>query len=224
MVGNLHRFEFFINNQPGRGESAYQGNAFRLEGSQDGVEFETLWTIDSSVHAGWNSYAFPKSSKPSYNIYRFYGTSQDACRVGEIKLIGIVFINDNQSYFECEPVLVLDGVSTALNFFTVDAAATPRLTSISKSYGSVNGGETVEFVGIGFSGTAKTTVELDGVPCVVDPDLQSESMIVCTTGKKENFDDSSTTLKIYIEGFGNADTSQLVFRYVKLWSDSATWN
>ena len=189
MLGYLDRFEYYIN-KPETDKSVYDDQTLRLEGSEDGLEYETLWTVDSGVTAGWNVHTFPETSKPSYNMYRFYGTTEGSCRLGEIKLVGIVYINDRSNYFECDPELHLDYISTALNYFTVDASVTPKITSMSKNYGSVAGGDVIEFIGTGFpeidddseTEPGVITVLIDGVACDVDSELQTETFFSCTTG------------------------------------------
>lgn len=89
----MDRLEYFIN-KPETDKSIYENGQFLLEGSDDGVNFKTLWTIDSDVSDGWNSHTFPASSKPSNNMYRFSGSAEGACRIGELKLVGIMYTND----------------------------------------------------------------------------------------------------------------------------------
>jgi len=62
-----------------------------------------------------------------------------------VKLHGIESINDNNSSYSCTPKLTLDGTTSELNAVTFDAAFTPVLTGMSDRYGSVLGGETIEF-------------------------------------------------------------------------------
>lgn len=70
-----------------------------FEGSNDlGATWETLWLPDASIQEGWNMKWWADDNcvegaeipdKPSYNKYRFYGTSVGACRFTEIKAMGV---------------------------------------------------------------------------------------------------------------------------------------
>ena len=84
---------------------------------------------------------------------------------------------------------------TSLNPVTFDSAFTPVLTRMNNRYGSVLGGETVEFVGTGFSDSATTTVTIDNRPC--DIVSTSTTSIICTTSDKPYVADTPK-LEIYI--------------------------
>ena len=92
---------------------------------------------------------------------------------------------------------------------------------MSQRYGSVLGGETVEFYGTGFSSSATTTVMIDSRPCSVT--AQSTTSITCITDDKPNIVAEDSTLVIDIDGLGNVVTKNQVYRYVSRWSDSQTW-
>ena len=93
---------------------------------------------------------------------------------------------------------------------------------MSSRFGSVLGGEVVEFYGTGFSATATTTVMIDDRECEVDTALATDSMIVCTTLDKP-YKPDEPSLVITIDGFGYVATKGQVFRYISRWSDSQTW-
>ena len=184
------------------------------------MNFTDLWTVDASVHEGWNVHDF-ETSKPSFNIYRFAGASNGSCRIGEVRLLGIEAINSDTATFDCTPKLVLDGVTTALNPVTFDGSMTPVLTGMSDRYGSVLGGESVTFYGTGFSATSTTTVTIDNRDCAVTS--QTVDSITCTTMDKPYVADEPK-LVIHIDGVGNVATKGMVYRYVSRWSDDQTWN
>ena len=94
---------------------------------------------------------------------------------------------------------------------------------MSTRFGSVLGGEEVEFYGTGFSSSATTTVMIDDRECTVDASRQTTELIVCTTSDKPYRPDEPS-LVITIDGMGYAATKGQVFRYVSRWSDSQTWN
>jgi len=93
---------------------------------------------------------------------------------------------------------------------------------MSSRFGSVLGGEVIEFYGTGFSGSATTTVMIDDRECDVDASQASTIHIICTTLDKPYRPDEPT-LVIWIEGMGYVATMGKVFRYVSRWSDSQTW-
>ena len=77
-------------------KSPYVGSLI-FQGSDDGVSFTDLWTIDQAVHEGWNYHDFDEGSEPSFNIYRFQGSAQGACRISEVTLHGIESIDSDSS-------------------------------------------------------------------------------------------------------------------------------
>ena len=91
---------------------------------------------------------------------------------------------------------------------------------MSDRYGSVLGGETIEFQGTGFSASATTTVTIDNRPCSVS--ATTTTTITCTTADKPYVPDEPT-LVIYIDGLGYVANKGMVYRYVSRWSDSQTW-
>ena len=216
-VGVLDEVKFFINEMTDK--SPYVGGLV-FQGSDDGVTFTDLWTVDAGVHEGWNGHDFEEGSHPSFNIYRFQGSAQGACRVSEVKLHGVESIDSDEPSYTCTPKITLDGATTALSPVTYDAAVTPVLTGMSERFGSVLGGETILFLGTGFSSSATTTVTIDNRVCTVTS--TSAATIQCTTADKPYVPDEPA-LVINIEGLGNVATKGQVFRYVSRWSDSQTW-
>ena len=197
-------------------------NNLVFQGSDDGTAFTDLWTIDDSVHEGWNSKDFEAGSLPSYKIYRFQGKTSGSCRVGEVRLHGVESIDSDATSYECTPKLLLDGVKTPLEKVTYDAASTPVLTSMSSRFGSVLGGDSVTFTGTGFSTSATTTVTIDNRVCTVDAGAASITGITCTTSDKPYVPDEPK-LEIFIEGKGLVATKGQTFLYIYKWSDSETW-
>jgi hypothetical protein len=105
---------------------------------------------------------------------------------------------------------------TELNPVTFDADFTPVLTGMSTRFGSVLGGEQVEFYGTGFSSSEVTTVTIDNRDCVVDS--STTDTITCTTSDKPYVPDTPK-LEIYVSGSGLVATKGKVFRYISRWSD-----
>ena len=138
-----------------------------------------------------------------------------------MKLHGFESIDSDEASYTCTPKITLDGATTALSPVTFDASLTPVLTGMSSRFGSVLGGEEVEFYGTGFSTDATTTVMIDDRECTVS--TTTADTIVCTTLDKPYVPDEPT-LVITIGGKGYVATKGMVFRYVSRWSDSQTWN
>ena len=215
-VGVLDEVKFFVNKLIDK--SPFVDNLV-FQGSDDGQTFTDLWAIDKSVHEGWNSLDF-EDSQPSYNIYRFQGSTAGSCRIGEVKLHGVESIDNDEASYSCTPKLIIDDSVTELNPVTFDSAYTPVLTGMSSRFGSVLGNEQVEFYGTGFSGSATTTVMIDNRECVIV--LTTEDTITCTTSDKPYVPDEPK-LEIHIDGFGLVATKGKVFRYISRWSDAQTW-
>jgi len=134
--------------------------------------------------------------------------------------MGIEAIQSTDTQYACAVNLVIEGVETALESVTYDDALTPYLSAITPRFGSVLGGESVTFTGVGFSATATTTVTIDHVPC--DVTAQTTTSVTCTL--RNRFDiDEDPSLEINIDGKGLVANKGHVFRYVKRWSDVETW-
>jgi hypothetical protein len=197
----LDEVRFFMN---GLSDKAPFVGKLAFQGADGAGSWTDIWEMDASIHAGWNSKDFTQASRPpAHTAYRFQGETRGSCRVGEVQLRGIEMLNSDASEYSCTPKAVIDGVSTQLNTLTYAASRTPTLTAMSKRFGSVLGGETVEFTGSGFSSDAKTTVLIDGRPCAVTS--QSTSKITCTTSDKPHVEDEPR-LEIFIDGVGAVAT------------------
>jgi hypothetical protein len=98
------------------------------------------------------------------------------------------------------------------------------LTQISPRYGTVEGLQTVRFVGDNFPINLNNndfTILIDEIPCTVTGVIQTT--ITCTTGPRTGPYELDPKLSIYIEGEGYVVTQDLVYRYVSLWSSASTW-
>lgn len=208
--------KFFVNKLIDK--TPFVGNLV-FQGSDDGVTFTDLWNINQSVHEGWNTKDF-EEDRPSFNIYRFQGGKAGSCRIGEVRIHGVESIDSDTNTYSCTPKMSVDGVVTELEPVTYDSAFTPVLTGMSTRFGSVLGGETVEFYGTGFSDTAITTVTIDNRVCAVSS--STVDTITCVTDDKPYVPDTPK-LEIFIEGLGLVATKGKVFMYISRWSDDQTW-
>ena len=129
----------------------------------DGTNYVDLWTLDKTIHEGWNTKQWD-SSKPSYSKYKLSGTTVGSCRIGEIKLFGIVALSDAASSTTCTPKLIIGTSSTDLSPVTYNSSVTPKITSIIPRYGKVNGNESITITGTNFA-NGSTAVQIDGITC-----------------------------------------------------------
>lgn len=61
----------------GKAKSLYIGK-LSFEGSNDGVTFDSLYTVDQEARSGWNYQEWP-TDMPAYNVYRFNGDGAGSC-------------------------------------------------------------------------------------------------------------------------------------------------
>lgn len=144
-----------------------------------------------------------------------------SCRLGEVTLVGVEVLDNSNPSATCTAQITIDGSTSPLTDVTYSGAITPSLTDktgVMPRFGSVLGGESVTFTGVGFSGAA--TVLIDERPCSVTS--QSDTEITCTTANKP-YVPGDPTLSILIDGAGAVATRGLVYRYVSRWSDKETW-
>ena len=129
-------------------KSTYVNN-LQFQGSSDGISYQTLFTVGTEIHEGWNIYL--QSPVLSFRFYRFKGTTVGSCNVGEFVLNGVVAIASTASSYSCTPSLTIGTTATALTSgVTYSSTNTPLLTSISPRYGTVKGGTLVTFTGSNF--------------------------------------------------------------------------
>jgi hypothetical protein len=141
---------------------------------------------------------------------------------------GIEVYDNSSNTVSCTPKLTIGADSQVLSStVTYSYERTPVLTSMSKRFATVLGGDEIVFTGTDFqepsqlrflsTGEITATVKIDGRTCSVTD--QTETTITCTTDTKPDSDEDPS-LVITIDGMGNAATMGKVFRYVKRWSDT----
>lgn len=201
-------------------------NNLEFHGSNDNWATHTLLhTYSDEIHEGWNyiSYRDDGVSKPSYNSYRFQGKVQGSCKITEFKLHGVQAIADENASYSCTPKIFIGttelSTSVALNPVSYAATKTPKLTAINPRFGSVLGSTTVTLTGENFS-TNTAEIKFDNRTCTVQS--ATDTQIVCLSADKPYVPDTPVTT-ISIENMGLVATQNLVYRYVSLWSDTATW-
>jgi len=192
-----------------------------MQGSNDsGKSWTDLWKVSSEVNEGWNSKVWEGTAQPAYNSFRYIGSKKGACRISEMKFVGVEVVKSTYDNLPCPAVLNLGGSETKLNDVIYTSSKTPVLTSISPRFGTVKGGTLVTLTGTGFSASETTEVHFDNRKCKVTK--QSATSIECKTEDKPYVADTPVA-SIVIAGTGAVATKGLVFRYVSLYSDETTW-
>ena len=144
----LSEFRFFVTEVLGSTLSPnLEGLVF--QGLVDG-SWEDLWTVDSTVHVGWNSVDL---DDVKVSQFRIKGDNEDTCAIGEAKATGIRIYNDDSESVSCDSYLILGSETQDLSSdltVTYSAQNTPTLDSMSTRFVSVLGGDEVVFSGQGF--------------------------------------------------------------------------
>jgi hypothetical protein len=202
-----------------KAKSLYIGK-LSFEGSNDGVTFDSLYTVDQEARSGWN-YQEWSTDMPAYNVYRFKGEGSGSCQISEVELFGIESMDDDQDTTTCQANIHLNGVDTpVVGDIVYQGALTPTLDLISPRMGSVVGGEDITFTGTGFSAsTADYNIVVDGIVCVAT--AATTTSVTCTSGSRPGL--VSSSLVIEIAGKGRVSTQGLQYIYANAWSSTTTW-
>jgi hypothetical protein len=83
----------------------YYADNLIFQGSNDGETYTDIFTVGKEIHEGWNYYDFEVDEMPAYRFYRFYGTESGSCTVNEVHLFGVEVIQDENSSYECTPII-----------------------------------------------------------------------------------------------------------------------
>lgn len=233
MTGVLDEVSFFANRFKTTADKDKIAGKLQFEGSADGTTWTKIFEVKEEVHEGWNtklwdgSDATPANTKPVYNKFRFVGTAAGACRLGEIKIRGVEAKASTADTDVCTPEMTIDSEKKNLGAVTYDKTKTPKLTSITPRFGSVVGNHEVTLVGTGFHATeAGNTILFDNIPCVVKVGSASATSVICTTGPKigvKGVPGINPIVSFSVLGSGKVATSDLVYRYVSLYSSDTTW-
>lgn len=192
-----------------------------FEGSNDGNSWNTLATVDQTIHSGWNTLA--SSLTTPYRYVRFAHNNASKCNIAEIELYGIVYSNSNPSDLTSQPsdIVYEDGYNTYTfpSTATYTAARTAVVNSFSPRYGDTFGGYTLNITGtnLGF-GTPK--VLIDGIVCTSPTYDSATSSITCVVGARPKIPASSS---ITVTIGNSAAILRATFYYVLRWSDTRTW-
>ena len=120
--------------------------------------------------------------------------------------------------------VMVESLGIAMEFndaFTYSEDLTPIVTSINRTRGGTQGGSRILIEGVGFDGEdgEEVTVSIADIACTIMSSSASE--IVCDTGA------SGRTIRaqvmVFVEGKGFAQSENITFWYVDLWSSRFTW-
>jgi hypothetical protein len=138
-----------------------------FQGSNDNSTWTDIFTMDGSVHDGWNYKVWTDSEDyPKFRFYKFTGTYSGSCRLTEVKLQGLETVDNDSENRMCSAYFIdHEGIETNLaNPVTYESDLTPLLESIEPRFGSVLGGDSITFSGTGFSSdTSLYTIIIDGI-------------------------------------------------------------
>jgi len=213
-----------------KGRAAYINN-LAFEGQTAAGDWENIWTIDSGLHKGWNRKQFLPAELPGYTSFRFRGSEKGACAVGEVEVKGKEVMDQEFSDTICTPKVTVANVTRDLSEPIVYSSdSTPVLTAMSKSWGTVLGGDELELdYVIGTSSAGRMLDEADGTATVLIDDRTctvtetATGKITCVTSDKPFVAGDESRLDIRIQGLGSVATRGQVFRYVQRWSDTQSW-
>jgi DUF2075 family protein len=170
-VAVLDEVSIFLNDLDTSADRELIADLLVFQGSDDDFSTtEDLFTVSTDLHNGWNTHIWDSDdgdTMPSYNSYRFLGSGAGACRVSEVKIVGVVAIDNEESTYDCTPVMTVDSVEYTLENVTYDATVTPSLSAISPRFGTVYGDDTVTLTGTGFGDGDTASVWFDDRECTV---------------------------------------------------------
>lgn len=191
----------------------------KFQGSNDNANWNTLATVDQTVHTGWN--VLKSIDTAPYRYVRFLHNSTSSCNIAEFQIFGIIFSPLTVALAsQTADVIYYDGFNTKTFAGALEYRQdkTPIVTSVSPRYGDIFGGYTLNLTGTNLdAGTA--VIKIDGIACSVTS--SSATTILCTVGARPTTPTVANTFTVTI-GPSNA-ILQDSFLYVLKWSSSATW-
>ncbi|KAM3144741.1 hypothetical protein pb186bvf_003050 [Paramecium bursaria] len=199
-------------------------NGAKFQYSIDGTTFTDLWSIDQTIHSGFNLFVPPATIK-GIKIIKFIdsrGATGSLCQIAEIELKGrITFDTGNVQDFVCPADFVINNqaLPQIAQSVSYQKAITPQVTNVSPLFASSTGGQTLTITGTGF-GSSNGKVTIDNVDCPIQTQLDTQ--IVCTVGFKD-LSTNSVINQFKVSNNGNVASNKVIFKYGNLWSDINTW-
>lgn len=92
-VGILSEAKFFF------GQNAKMNWNFKLQGSQNGQDWDDIHEFGRSVHEGWNIVTFDDATQPAFKHFRFNGLYNNRCEITEFRLTGVEVINSDANTY-----------------------------------------------------------------------------------------------------------------------------
>ena len=145
----INRIRYFPYNQWVLAASYIKGAV--IEASNDDTNYDSITTVDQTVHAGWNSY-MPDSLSTAYRYIRIRHDSTSECKIAEFEVHGVI-VNDatvsSISSYTWATTTFNDGYNT-FDFTDVieyRQDKTPIIDTVSPANGDVFGGYEITLTG-----------------------------------------------------------------------------
>lgn len=218
---NISRVRFF----PYRGwrsAGSYLLGA-NITASVDGTTWTNLYTIDSTVHTGWNIWRPNPVLATAYRYVRFEHNSTSKCQLAEFEVSGVLYAGvATNTTTNLVDVHFSDGFHPVTWAGKVEYRddATPTVTLLSPTSGTPTGGTTLTITGTGFgSDPSLVSVLVDGVACVAQ--TAAPTQITCLTGARTALP-TANTFDVSVNQ-NRASVTTANFTYANRWSDPLTW-
>jgi hypothetical protein len=165
---DITRIRYFPN-RSWRAANAYILGA-TITASNDGTTWSTLFTVDSSVHTGWNIWRPSAALTTTYRYVRFEHNSTSKCQLGEFEVSGLLYAGViTDVTVNTADVHFTDGFHpvTWAGKVTYRDDATPVVTALTPTTGSPTGNTLVTLTGTGFgTDPSQVSIFVDGIACV----------------------------------------------------------
>lgn len=154
-----------------------------FEGSNNNATWTIIFTVDSSVHSGWNTWFNDGSSSVVYRYVRVRHNNASRCQIAELQVIGQIYSTlsvDPMTVTTCPVKLIIYNQTITVTGAAIkySPTATSTVSSVTPKFGPTAGNTSITIQGNDFGTTV--SVSIDGIPCIVSNN--NETTIICTTG------------------------------------------
>ncbi|CAD8178892.1 unnamed protein product [Paramecium pentaurelia] len=192
----------------------------------DSILWQTILTVDQTVHTGWNIYvpAVDISDIKAIRLFDSQGVTGSSCQLAEIELKGWVLSNSNNDYIIptlCDADIIINGyeIDTISGSAIYSSNSVPIVNTVDPQSGRFSEEAVITISGTGFI-NGQTTVSIDGVSCNIQS--VSETQIIGQTGIKDlDFTQLNGIFQVRVNG--NLAVNNQQFIYATKWSDINTW-
>lgn len=216
LVLELSRIRYFPNSRWMVVSNYLVGASF--EGSNDGVVWAKIATIDSTTHSGWN--LIQTDTLPTYRQFRFVHGTTSNCQLAELEFTGVRKApNVGSLTSNFASIIYEDGGNTLTlaNQIEFREDHTPIVEKLSALNGHVFGGYDLTLTGK-YLDFATPTVTIDGQSCVVS--ASTSTSITCAVAARLALPSSNS----FVVKIGSTTAIlKETFSYVLRWSDIRTW-